>query len=97
MPEGAISPYDQFLGGCQYCTNATRITIQPRFDRANEWRQTKSAVVEGGCTLNEPKTYDIAMFGSPERKKASGIDGGREKEDTHQTHPKVQHHHDSAA
>ena len=50
-----------------------------------------------GYTLNEPKRYDIATVRSPERKKASGIGGDREKADTHQTHPKEQYYHDSAA
>ena len=54
-------------------------------------------VKKGGYTLNEPKRYDIATVRSPERKKASGIGGDREKEDAHQTHPKLQYHHDSAA
>ena len=36
-----------------------------------------------GYTLNEPKRYDIATVRSPERKKASGIGGDRQKEDTH--------------
>ena len=50
-----------------------------------------------GYTLNKPKRYDIVTVRSLKRKKASGIGGGREKEDTYQTHPKVQYHHDSAA
>ena len=48
-------------------------------------------------TLNEPKIYDIATVRSPERKKASEIGGDRQKEYTHQTHPKAQYHHGSAA
>ena len=54
-------------------------------------------MVEGGYTLNEPIIYDIATVRSPEREKASGIGGDRQKEDTHQAHPKAQYHHDSAA
>ena len=50
-----------------------------------------------GYTPNELKIYDIATVRSPERKKASGIGGDRQKEDTHQTHPKAQYHHGSAA
>ena len=53
--------------------------------RQPEWRRTESAVVEGVYTLNEPKRYDIATVRSPERKKARGIGGDRQKEDTHQT------------
>ena len=33
-----------------------------------------------GYTLNEPKRYDIVTVRSPERKKASGIGGDRQKE-----------------
>ena len=51
----------------------------------------------GGYTLNEPKRYDIATVRSPERKEASGIGDDREKESTHQAHPKEQYHHGSAA
>ena len=54
-------------------------------------------MVEGGYTLNEPKIYDIATVRSPEREKASGIGGDRQKEDTHQTHPKAEYHHGLAA
>ena len=38
---------------------------------------------KGGYTLNEPKRYDIATVRSPERKKASGIGGDRQKEGRH--------------
>ena len=54
-------------------------------------------MVEGGCTLNESKIYEIATVRSPERKEASRIDDDREKENTHQAHPKEQYHHGSAA
>ena len=50
-----------------------------------------------GYTLNEPKRYDIATVRSPERKKARGIGGDRQKKGTHQANPKAQNHHDSAA
>ena len=48
-----------------------------RFGSLDEWRRTESAVIEGGCTLNEPKWYNIATVRSPERKEASGIGGDR--------------------
>ena len=70
--EGTISPIS--VGGLQKRnTNANRIIMSPRFGSLNEWRQTETAVVEGGYTLNEPKRYYIATVRSPERKEASGI------------------------
>ena len=57
----------------------------------------------GGYTLNEPKKYEISTVRSAERRKASGIGGGSQKEDTHQTGiqstPKTKklYHHDSVA
>ena len=50
-----------------------------------------------GYTMNEPKRYDIATVRSPERKKASGIGGDRQKEGAHQANPKAHYHHGSAA
>ena len=50
-----------------------------------------------GYTPNELKIYDIATIRSPERKKARVIGGDRQREDTHQTHPKALYHHGSAA
>ena len=38
---------------------------------------------KGGYTLKEPKKYDIATVRPPERKKASGIGGDRQKEGRH--------------
>ena len=93
--EGTISPIS--VGGLQKRnTNANRIIMSPRFGSLNEWRQTETAVVEGGYTLNEPNRYYIATVRSPERKEASGI-GDDKTEGTHQTHPKAQYHHGSSA
>ena len=60
-------------------------SLKPRFDSLNERRQTESALVEGGYTLNEPQRYYIATVRSPERKKASEIGGDTEGRHTPNT------------
>ena len=82
MPE-SVTSHRYPLVGFKKSTNASRIATSPRFGSLNEWRRMESAVAVKGYTPNKPKMYDIAMVQSPERKEASGINGDREKEDTH--------------